>query len=114
LTQQVIFARQVIEKNHFLISRITACFAHDFCTSTFSFIGTGLHCRSDSSCNAGPAGCSGLCTELTSRSEYFGNPHGFCGRLALPTLEQDDFWLNQPKNINLFAFKVLEHLYEFT
>ena len=30
------------------------------------------------------------------------------------TPDQDDFWLNQPKNINLIAFKALEQLYGFT
>ena len=29
-------------------------------------------------------------------------------------LDQDVFWLNQPKNINLIAFKVIEQLYGFT
>jgi hypothetical protein len=28
-------------------------------------------------------------------------------------LDQDDFWLNQPKIMNLIAFKVLEQLYGF-
>jgi hypothetical protein len=28
-------------------------------------------------------------------------------------LDQDDFWLTQPKIINLIAFKVLEQLYGF-
>jgi hypothetical protein len=28
--------------------------------------------------------------------------------------DQDDFWLNQPKTINLIAFKVIEQLYGFT
>jgi hypothetical protein len=28
-------------------------------------------------------------------------------------LDQDDFWLNQPKIINLIAFKVIEQLYGF-
>jgi hypothetical protein len=27
-------------------------------------------------------------------------------------LDQDDFWLNQPKVINLIAFKVIVQLYE--
>ena len=29
-------------------------------------------------------------------------------------LDQSDFWLNQPKIINLIAFKVIEQLYGFT
>jgi hypothetical protein len=28
-------------------------------------------------------------------------------------LDQDDFWLNQPKILNLIAFKVVEQLYGF-
>jgi len=28
-------------------------------------------------------------------------------------LDQDDFWLKQPKIINLIAFKALEQLYGF-
>jgi hypothetical protein len=31
-----------------------------------------------------------------------------------PALDQDGFWLKQPKIINLIAFKVIEQLYGFT
>jgi hypothetical protein len=30
--------------------------------------------------------------------------------LSLVVVDQDDFWLNQPKIINLIAFKVIEQL----
>jgi hypothetical protein len=33
--------------------------------------------------------------------------------VAGSNLDQDDFWLNQPKTINLMAFNVLEQLYGF-
>jgi len=36
------------------------------------------------------------------------------GYPVITGLDQDDFWLNQPKIINLIAFKVIGQLYGFT
>jgi len=55
----------------------------------------GFHPRS-------PANVSGH-SEATRTKTYAG--------LEEWALDQDDFWLNQPKIINLIAFKVLEQLY---
>jgi len=49
-----------------------------------------------------PANVSGH-SEATRTKTYAG--------LEEWALDQDDFWLNQPKIINLIAFKVLEQLY---